>query len=123
MRLQKLTQDFTVCQVEKIDAASLTGEFWFLAKTDDEISLICESSNVPSETIKTDAGWKALRIEGKVEFATIGILANIAATLEYVGISIIAVSTYDTDYIFMKAKHFDKGIKALKDNDYIIKDV
>jgi hypothetical protein len=123
MRLQKLTQDFTVCQVEKIDTASLTGEFWFLAKTDDEISLICESSHTPADTIKADTGWKAVRVEGKVEFASIGVLANIAATLEYVGISIVAVSTYDTDYVFMKEKHFAKGIKALIDNNYAVKDL
>jgi hypothetical protein len=123
MRLQKLSQDFTVCQLEKIELAHLTGDFWFLAKTDDEVSLICESAHTPADTIKTDAGWKAVRIEGKVEFTTIGVLANLTATLERVGVSIITVSTYDTDYIFMKAKNFDKGIKALEDNDYIVKDM
>ena len=57
--------------------------------------------------IQRDDGWKAFRIQGVLDFSLIGILAKIAAALADNGISIFAVSTYNTDYVLIKSKEGD----------------
>ena len=49
-----------------------------------------------------------------------GILAKISQILADAGISIFAVSTYDTDYILVKTEKFENAIKILDDNGYEI---
>ena len=70
----------------------------FIGKTDEEKSLVCITSEVPENTIQRDDGWKAFCIHGVWDFSLIGILAKIATILADNGISIFAVSTYNTDY-------------------------
>ena len=121
MELQKLEYDFTVCKVENTEQVDFTREFVFLSKTDDEISLVCESNYVPPNATASEADWKGLRIVGILDFGLVGILARIANILAEAGISIFAVSTFNTDYIFIKFTHFDKAIQTLTSNGYILK--
>ena len=65
--------------------------------------------------MERDDGWKALRIIGILDFSLIGILARISSVLAENRIGIFAVSTFNTDYIFVKKNDFDKSIKALED--------
>ena len=121
MELQKLEHNFTVCKVETTEQVDFSREFVFLSKTDEEISLVCESEYVPSNATASEAGWKGLRIVGVLDFGLVGVLAKIANILAESGISIFAVSTYNTDYIFIKAIHFDKAIQTLTSNGYTLK--
>ena len=121
MELQKLEHNFTVCKVDNIEQINFSREFIFLSKTDDEISLVCESDYVPPNATASKTGWKGLRIVGVLDFGLVGILAKIANILAEAGISIFAVSTYNTDYIFIKAIHFDKAIQTLTSNGYTLK--
>jgi len=121
MELQKLQHNFTVCKIENIEQVDFSREFVFLSKTDDEISLVCESDYVPSNATLSETGWKGLRIVGVLDFGLVGILAKIANILAEAGVSIFVVSTYNTDYIFIKATHFDNAIKSLVSNGYTIK--
>lgn len=94
--------------------------FCFLSKTDEEISLACETADVPSNTVARDDGWRAFRIRGILDFSLIGILSRISAILAEEGIGIFAVSTYNTDYIFTKAECFSKALTALEKEGYAI---
>ena len=75
-------------------------------------ALVCITSEIPPNVIQRDDGWKALRIQGVLEFSLIGILSKIAA--------ILAVSTYNTDYLLTKKENYEKVIKALKNAGYKI---
>ena len=121
MELQKLDQDFTVCKIDSIDKVDFTRDFVFLSKTDDEISLVCESAFVPSTVIASEAGWKALKISGILDFGMLGVISKISSLLAKEGISIFVVSTYNTDYILVKAASFDKCVQTLACNGYTIK--
>jgi hypothetical protein len=121
MELQKLKQDFTICKVNKIERIDFGQDFLFLAKTDDEISLVCESSAVPKDVLVAEVGWKALKIVGVLDFSMVGVLAKISGVLAVAGISIFAVSTYNTDYVLMKDECFEKGIQVLVDSGYTVK--
>lgn len=64
----------------------------------------------------------AFRIEGTLDFSLIGILSRITSLLAENGIGIFAVSTYNTDYIFVKEENFLPALSVLKKNGYEIKE-
>ena len=120
IKIQKIDGDFTVCKIDDIAQVDFARDFTFLLKTPEEISLVCESVNVPTDVIQSEAGWKALKIAGVLEFGLIGIIAKIANILAEAEISIFVVSTYDTDYILLKSENYDRGIQKLVNNGYEI---
>ena len=81
MTLELLPQKFSVCQIENPGQADLTAPFTFLSRTDEEISLVCESEKAPKDALKREDGWRGLRIAGLLDFSLIGILAKIAGLL------------------------------------------
>ena len=121
LTIKKLPYQLTVRQLSDIKNLNLKNDFYFFAKTDEELSLVCETKNSPSKTINREDGWRAFKIEGQLDFSLIGILAKIAQLLANNGISIFAVSTFNTDYILVKDNNFDSAIKILSENNYEIK--
>ena len=120
--IKRIEQDFTVCQVKDYSLVNLDSEYSFIEKTDEEKSLVCITSEVPENTIQRDDGWKAFRIQGVLDFSLIGILAKIATILADNGISIFAVSTYNTDYILIKKENYQKALEVLQTTGYKIAD-
>ena len=122
MEIKKIDHNFSVCQVEDYSLVNLNSEYSFIGKTDEEKSLVCITDEVPANVIQRDDGWKAFRIQGVLDFSFIGILAKIAAALADNGISIFAVSTYNTDYVLMKKENYQKALDVLKALGYMIID-
>ena len=120
LRMAALEQEFSVCKVKDYSLIDLGQPFVFTGSTDEEKSLVCPTTLVPQNTVERDDGWKALRINGILDFSLIGILAKISGILADNGIGIFAVSTFNTDYIFVKNYNFDKAIKTLEDAGFII---
>ncbi len=120
MILQILPQKFTVCKVTKPGNVDLMQGFFFLSKTDEEISLVCETQYVPSNTTHREDGWKAFRIQGTLDFSLIGILSKITTILAENKIGIFAVSTYNTDYILVKEENLEKSMRVLGEAGYEI---
>ena len=87
--------------------------FYFTAQTDGECSLVCPIEDVPADTLAREDNWRAFRVRGPLDFSLIGILADISSLLARHGVSIFAVSTYDTDYILTKEVQFDKALTLL----------
>ena len=122
MEIKKIDHNFSVCQVEDYSLVNLNSEYSFIGETDEEKSLVCITDEVPANVIQRDDGWKAFRIQGGLDFSLIGILAKIAAALADNGISIFAVSTYNTDYVLMKRENYQKALDVLKALGYMIID-
>ena len=120
MKLEFFDYDFTLCKLT--DGAELKpgGEIYFIGKTDEEFSLVCETENVPENTLEREDGWRAFRIEGVLDFSLTGILSKVSAVLAENKIGIFAVSTYNTDYILVKSENVNKAKKALSDSGYEI---
>ena len=116
MELEIIGYDLSICKVDKTDNLDLSKDFFFLSKTDEEISLVCKTEDIPKDAMDHSDGWKAFRISGVLDFSLIGILSKITGILADNQIGIFAVSTYNTDYILVKKEQFDKAIKALMDN-------
>lgn len=115
LSLVLLPSTFGICRLES--AAPFpewaTGTFLSITRTPDELSIVCESGNVP-ENIQAERDWRAMRIKGTLDFSLTGILAAISGPLAAAGISIFAVSTFDTDYVLVKANRIDEAIGALE---------
>ena len=120
MDLKRLPYPFTVCKLNSTADLVPDKEFWFAARTDEEISLVCKTSDCPLETLERDDGWLGFRIEGVLDFSLIGILSKISAILAENKIGIFAVSTYNTDYILVKEENFEKAISVLAESGYNI---
>lgn len=120
MTLKKIEHNFSVCKVLSISDIDLKAGFFFVGKTDEELSLVCKTEDVPANTIERDDGWKGFRIQGKLDFSLIGILSKLSNILADNKIGIFAVSTYNTDYILVKAENFDKAIEVLVLEGYTV---
>ena len=118
MTLKVLPDAFTVCKLADASAIDLNQDFCFLARTDEELSLICRTENVPANTTDRDDGWRGFRIEGVLDFSLIGILSKLSAILAENGIGIFAVSTFNTDYILVKEENFERALTALAEEGY-----
>lgn len=120
MELMRIGTDFSVCKIVDITKVNFKDEYWFLSKTDEEISLVCQTRFVPDNSIEKDDGWKAFRIQGILDFSLIGILSKISTILAENKIGIFAVSTYNTDYILVKENNYQLALEKLKNAGYII---
>ena len=122
MELKKLPYDLTVCKVVSLADVDLDSEFFFIGKTDEELSLVCRTEDTPAATVERDDGWKGFRIEGVLEFSMIGILSKLSGILAENEIGLFAVSTYNTDYILVKEANFAKALEVLAAEGYTIVD-
>lgn len=120
MILQRIHEDLTVCRLDPAEPVSLNGGFYFLSRTDEELSLVCPTADVPANALKREDGWRAFRVAGTLDFSLVGILAKLTAILAAEGIGLFAVSTYNTDYILVKRERFDDALAALSKAGYDI---
>ncbi|MEB5919652.1 ACT domain-containing protein [Enterococcus innesii] len=118
MKLTLLEPSFSVIQVKNIDPSMLKIVPLFFAQTSEELSLVLPTTNVPSETINREDGWKAIKIIGVLDFSLIGIIARISSLLAEESISIFALSTFNTDYILIKEHQVEQARTVLTNNDY-----
>lgn len=120
MQIKKIDLSFTVCKVKDASGINLEQEYCFAGKTDEELSLVCPVELVPQNTLQRDDGWKGFRIQGVLDFSLIGILAKIAGILAEQRIGIFVVSTYNTDYVFVKKENYEKALRVLDASGYEI---
>ena len=118
MKLKKLPYSLTVCKVEDISAIDLSAVFFFIGRTDEEISLVCRTEDVPEKTVEREDGWRGFRIEGVLDFSLVGILSKLSTILAENGIGIFAVSTFNTDYILVKEERFNYAMDVLAAEGY-----
>ena len=110
--------EFSVCQLRDLSKLDLSQNLCFLAKTPDELSLVCSSECVPENAIKAEGGWSMFRVEGQLDFGLIGILAKITTLLAENNISVFAVSTFNTDYILVKTAALPAARELLRAEGY-----
>ena len=120
MELERLDHELSVCRLASGGKLDINTNFFFAARTDGELSLVCRTEDAPANAEKREDGWRAFRIRGELDFSLTGILARISGVLAENGIGIFAVSTYNTDYILVKKERFEKALKALESVGYTV---
>lgn len=116
LRLTALPEQLAVCRLapnEPIPDWAMHGAFWSLTRTADELSLVCSAAVVPPNIV-CESGWRALKVAGPLDFAMVGVLAALATPLAAAQIALFVVSTFDTDYLLVRAPQLDRAITALR---------
>ena len=108
-----------ILAIESLPSSVWQSRFVSLSKTEVELSLVCES-HIPIASAQTQKNWSCFRVMGILDFSLTGILNSIAEPLAKGGISIFALSTFDTDYILVKKDKIDAAINALKAHGFVI---
>lgn len=120
MELKKLDLRLSVCKLSSESEIDLSKEFYFIGKTEEEISLVCPTNETPENTLEREDGWRGFRIQGILDFSLIGILSGLSSVLAENQIGIFAVSTYNTDYILVKEENFEKAMEVLEKEGYTV---
>jgi hypothetical protein len=89
------------------------GPFVSVTRTPTELSVVCAFDAVPAGVV-SEGPWRMLAVRGPLDFALTGVMASIAAPLADAGVSLFAVSTYDTDYVLVRAGDLDRAVAALR---------
>ena len=119
--VEPLALTFSVCKVKDYSEIDIEKHFVFTGRTELEKSLVCPTDIVPQNTTNREDGWRAFRVCGKLDFSLVGMLSGITGVLAGERISVFAISTYDTNYVFVKDEVFDKALKTLNDAGFSIK--
>ena len=98
----------------------MDADFYFIGKTDEEVSLVCKTEDTPDNTIQRDDGWRGFRIQGVLDFSLIGILSKLSGILAEHRIGIFAVSTFNTDYILVKEENYERALTVLASEGYTV---
>ena len=107
---------FAVCRLDSaspVPSWATSDGFSAIVRTAEELSIVCAEQAVPLG-VTCQRGWRGLKVAGLLDFALIGVLASLAGPLAEAGVSIFAVSTYDTDYLFVREEQFGTAIDALR---------
>jgi hypothetical protein len=113
--LEVLEGDLAVCRLgpsDNVPAWAEEGELTVVARTGEELSIVCEAAIVPDE-VETSAPWRAFRVSGTLDHSLTGILLALAQPLADAGIPIFAVSTFDTDYLLVPDEQIEAARAAL----------
>jgi hypothetical protein len=124
MQLSLTTDRLAVCQLPPhipVPAWALgQAAFCSITRTSEELSIVCPEGIVPGD-VKREEGWRAFKVEGPLDFALTGVLASLATPLAQAGISLFALSTYNTDYILVKDAKVAGATKVLQSAGHTVR--
>jgi hypothetical protein len=122
LSLSLLDETFTIHRLQpnnEVPEEALNSSFFAVMRTFEELSLVLPES-VKIESKKSEPDWACFKVDGPLEFELVGILAGISTVLAEAGVSIFALSTFDTDYILVKRKQVEAAKEALTSAGYQI---
>ena len=123
MTLTLMEDRLAVCRLapgEALPAWAASGGFVSATRTKEELSVVCAASAVPPG-VTSETGWRIFQVEGPLDFALTGILVSVARPLAEAGVSIFAISTYDTDYVMVKEGNVAAAAAALAAAGHAVK--
>jgi hypothetical protein len=116
LRIRRLDGRFAVSRLSPASPApdwAAGSCFTSITRTADELSVVCPERLVPAG-VMTEPGWRCLQVVGPIPFTQVGVLAALVAPLAEAGIPVFAVSTFDTDYLLLRADHLDRAQAVLR---------
>ena len=119
-KLTLLIERFTLHRLAAdapIPEVVLDSSFFSVTRTPDELSIVLPEGLVLSGT-RQEPGWSCIKVLGPLDFGLTGILAGISKVLAAEGVTIFAISTFDTDYILIKQEALDRARRALETAGY-----
>ncbi|MEE2989354.1 MAG: ACT domain-containing protein [Planctomycetota bacterium] len=120
LNLEVLPGNYVVCRFEPGESipAWACGELVSVTRTPDELSIVCRDEEVPAD-VQSEPGWRSLRIAGTLDFSLVGVVARITTVLADTGVSVLVISTFDTDYFLVRDIDLERGVKALLEAGFL----
>ena len=103
------------------DSLFKESSFFSFTYTEDEKSLICESS-ISLEGIRRDDNWTCIKLVGQLEVEATGIWSRITTICSNSGCSVLTVTTFNTDYFLVKTKQLERLKSLFLENNFIFVD-
>jgi hypothetical protein len=106
---------YAVCRLNPQDATGQwTGSRGFVSvtRTGDELSVVCLQDDAPAGAA-VERGYRLLKIEGPLSFSLTGVLASLVSPLADEQISVLAISTYETDYLLVRSDELTHTVDTL----------
>ncbi len=116
LTLLPLPGRYAVCRLDPADPVPgwAAGPFASVTRTPDELSVVCPQAAVPPG-VRSEPGWHGWRLAGTFDLTTaVGVLAAVLDPLAAAGVGVFALSTFDTDFLFVKADHAGRAADALR---------
>jgi hypothetical protein len=123
LRLSVLEERFAVCRLgprAEIPPWAGSESFFCVTRTPDELSIVCPEECVPAG-ITCERGWRAFKLEGPFDFGLVGVLASVVAPLAASEVGILALATYDTDYVLVRESQLDLAMAALRERGHEVR--
>ena len=121
LTLELLPDVYSICRLDPqadIPSWVLEGDFLSITRTKNELSLVCSQERVP-HVVECDKGWRCIMVRGPLDLSLVGILASLTSSLAEVGISIFAISTFETDYLLVKVENLRRALLKLEEAGHI----
>ncbi|MDQ2869588.1 MAG: ACT domain-containing protein [Acidobacteriota bacterium] len=121
-KLSWVPGSFAVCRLppqSPLPAFPDAAVLYSATRTDRELSIVCEEAVAPPGAA-CERGWRALRLAGPIPFSVTGVIAAVSAPLARARLSLFAVSTYDTDYVLVRASDARVAREALENEGFRI---
>jgi len=115
LRMAVMPETLTICRLEPEAAVppwATAGTFFAITRTVEELSIVLPQEHVPA-SVHAEGGWRAFKIEGPIPFSAVGVLASVVGPLARSGISLFAISTFNTDYILVRTDQLEAARLAL----------
>jgi predicted N-acetyltransferase YhbS len=122
LRLLGIAGSFAVCKLatgSPTPAWATTGDLFSVTRTADELSVVCRQEAVPKGVV-CERDWRCLRVAGAMPFTLVGVLASLTTPVAKAGVAVFAVSTFDTDYLLVKAGEMPKAVAALRAAGHVV---
>ena len=123
LTLTLLADALAVCRLspdEAVPTWALASPFSSVTRTPDELSVVCAAAGVPDDIVAS-RDWRALRVDGPLDLALVGVLAALTVPLADAGVSVFTVATYDTDWILVRAAQADRACAALEGAGHVVR--
>lgn len=85
-----------------------------VVRTQRELSIVCRNDAVPTTHAEVERNFRAIAVDGTLDFAMTGVVAELASPLAAAGISIFSISTYDTNHVLVRAEHLAQARDELE---------
>jgi hypothetical protein len=93
--------------------------FFSITRSAEELSVVCDEAAVPRDIV-AQRGFRGIAVRGPIAFDAIGILANLSGALAAASVSVLAISTYDTDYLFVRGEDLQRAVRALRESGHTV---
>jgi hypothetical protein len=93
--------------------------FVSITRREGELSIVCADERVPAD-VQAERGWRALQVEGPLDFQMVGVLHALTGPLARAGISVFAVATFDTDVLLVREETLSRAVDALREAGVVV---